>query len=585
MVFQDLSQYSKDSAVSDSTASFRIAPVSDRVLAFCFDVALFSPLFTLILSRIFQKIELRYYTDPGSLEFSVLLGLGVFGIAALTLFTQAYCLWRWGATPGKYFFKLKVLSINEKKLTFVQTTLRSILWILEFCAFGLAFFEILSQKQRRPLHDRAAETMVVTLKIQGDQGPHPLEAHFVRNLLLMFSTVILLWGTVFIGQIYRMATQGEFKKMELEENEFLCSAISTHVEKDQTRLDLAIAQFLAGEIEEDCLLSESDFSLWTGEKNQLAWGYFAKSIFYQFDQEKSNEYLGKVCISDRTSEACRLAQALQTQNRNEILKAASSLTGQIMQIREFTNRGDFSSALKSVTKLSASSAGFEKYTQKQTVKYLWMLGRKEEAAGAYMNTWKFMAEQDQADLASWLCLENVNDRCENKNYKACNDLKENLKETSYTTATTESLIGLVMEAECKNSHDLSLISFQKILEGNESLKNLVLALSSESEWSSERRLASLRQLSFDSEANVSRLVQRRAQMVLLDKSKNVEDSLKLLELLRGTEKHDWVWQSLMQKISHLAEKKNYAALAIELQKIKPQLKNTSNRIPASETEP
>jgi hypothetical protein len=40
------------------------------------------------------------------MEFAIFFGMGFLGVAVLTWLAQSYCLWRWGATPGKYFFKL-----------------------------------------------------------------------------------------------------------------------------------------------------------------------------------------------------------------------------------------------------------------------------------------------------------------------------------------------------------------------------------------------------------------------------------------------------------------------------------------------
>jgi uncharacterized RDD family membrane protein YckC len=590
MVFQDLGDFS----TSQENNNSRIAPAIDRFMAFVFDVALFSPIVSLLLSSLFKKIELRYYTAPGSLEFIAFLVLGFFATLALTVFTQTFCLMFWGATPGKYFFKLRVISLSEKadgKIQFLQAFLRSSLWAVEFICLWIPYFEIFSHKDRRPIHDRASETMVVTLKNQGDLGPHPLEAHFVRNMFFILIAVGFLWATLFASQVYRMAAGGEFKKSELEEEQLLCSGVTRYAENGISRQDVALARYIASEVDEECLLNEADFALWTGDSLQQAWGYLAKSIYYQFDSEKSNSYLEKVCEQESASEPCRLARALENEDRKEILRPSTSLTAKILQIRELSGRGEFTQALHGISDITASvSAGaFEKYAQKQTVKYLWILGHRDQSMGAYMNTWQFMDHQDQTELAAWMCLEETDDHCDNRSYKSCENLRDSLKDASLSHVSAEVVVGLVKEAECKKTQEAPLLMFHAELEENPALSRLVAALSTTSEWTAEHRLEVLRDLSFSKDPSITRVVQKHARLELVSKTHLVQDLLKAQQALSATDRHDWAWQKMTKKISSIAEQQNNRSwtgpLISELRKEKPQLKSDgSQRLPASASE-
>jgi uncharacterized RDD family membrane protein YckC len=318
------------------SAQLRIAPISERFLAFFFDIVLFTPLFTVLLSQIFKKIELRYYLAPDSIEFVALAIIAVFLIAVLTILFQSLFIHYFQGTPGKLVFKLRVVdSSTGLHPSLGNSFLRSTLWVIEFFLLGIPLLEIMSQKQRRALHDRASETAVITLKEIADPGPHPLESHFVRNLLMIFVTVFCVWGALVASKLYVAAVRGDFKKQELVNDKYLCNAVTESVEPGQSRLDYAIALFVAQQIPDDCLLSEADFAFWTNNEFELSWAYLAKSFYYKFDSDKSESYLEKVCEFDKNSTACEIAKVIQDGGEfKKASKAAETLTAQILNLKE-----------------------------------------------------------------------------------------------------------------------------------------------------------------------------------------------------------------------------------------------------------
>jgi len=469
--------------------------------------------------------------------------------------------------------------------------LRSLVWAWQFCILGLPFIEVLSQRHRRALHDRASETMVVTLKVAPDSGPHPLEAHFVRNLIIMVFVALSLWGLLVVSQAYRMADRGDFRRDDLEVNHYFCPAVTeamttaSHVGGTRVgRVDMALAQFLAGEIEDECLLSEADFALWSGEERQQAWAYLAKSFYYDFDHERSAQYLVQVCKVDSASEPCRLASALANQDHSEFTRGPASLTAAVLQVREFAGHGEFEKGLHQVMELSRNHDGFTKFTQKQTVKFLWILQKHEQAMGAYLNTWPYMDSQDQADLAAWMCLEQVEDRCENRTYAACDNLKETLQVAHFSNANSEAAIGLAEEGDCKKSDDFPFFAFHAILEDNPGLKDLILALSRDSDWNEDKRLDVLRHLSFSDEHSGNRVVQRRALLALLSRSGDVNDFKKAADFLTENANHDWLWQKQAKALWAQAQKRGYQSVAKKVRQEWPQLNSSHQRAPASEAE-
>jgi uncharacterized RDD family membrane protein YckC len=185
MVIQDLSDHS----ASAPQTGLRLAPVADRVLAFAIDFFLFSPVVHLLLSLLLRKIEVLLISAPNSMELFSLIFVCLAATVFFVVIVQTLFLTFLGGTPGKLFLKLRVIPLSGDsavQLTLNQAFIRSLLWVVEVSLFLVPFLEVLSHSQRRALHDRGAETMVVTLKSKGDSGPHPLEVHLIRQVMLVF---------------------------------------------------------------------------------------------------------------------------------------------------------------------------------------------------------------------------------------------------------------------------------------------------------------------------------------------------------------------------------------------------------------
>ena len=555
MVLGDLSSHFQN---PNGARKLPIAASSERFLAFFFDVILFTPIFSVLLSQIFKKLELKYYTSPDSAEFLVFSFTLIFGVVFLTALTQAFFIYYFQGSPGKLIFKLRVLNFNTgQKPTLGNSLLRSALWTFEFFLLGIPFLEILSHQHRRILHDRASETMVVTLKKATDPGPHPLEMHFVRNILFICVTLFGFWGSLLAGKVYVAAVRGDFKKQELEKDHYLCPMISEMLDGHHGRIDTAISMFVAGELPEDCVMSEADFALWTNNELEIPWAYLAKSFYYKFNSDKSDEYLEQVCDSSRNGDLpsvpCQIAQTIQeggTIKDNKILN--ETLTGQILGLREMLSDGEYSRFLKDSRQL-ASYVGFNNFIQKETVKALWGSNLQKQAEGAYLNMYSHVEPTHQIEIASWMCLEEVESECAVKNYNSCDDLKTNFKRNSMTGLTTDSVIALIKEKDCAKDSSISMLYFHEFFEENPLVQDLVGAISKESNWSKEKRLDTLRKLAFSISA--TRSIRHRAQMALLEMSDESKDAEQILSYLERSTHRDWFWKKLSNKVAKLEQTK------------------------------
>lgn len=182
MLFPDLSA-PKASVEQASRKKPAVAFVGDRFLALLLDFLIFSPVVSFFIAGILRQTKMYFLFNAQSVEgyVSILFMVG-FG-AVLTTFLHSVFLFFWQATPGQMFMQLRVYSypVARGRLTYPQCLLRASLWSLSCLTFGIPFMEILSHPLRRAIHERASDTLVVTLKGQGDAGPLLLEEKFIST--------------------------------------------------------------------------------------------------------------------------------------------------------------------------------------------------------------------------------------------------------------------------------------------------------------------------------------------------------------------------------------------------------------------
>src|SRR5690606_26547084 len=79
---------------------------------------------------------------------------------------QSLFWYKMGATPGQWLMGLRVRNVLDvaQPLKMSQCMMRSIFWWLNILVAGIPFLSVYSHSQRRPLHDRVADTLVVSVR-------------------------------------------------------------------------------------------------------------------------------------------------------------------------------------------------------------------------------------------------------------------------------------------------------------------------------------------------------------------------------------------------------------------------------------
>jgi uncharacterized RDD family membrane protein YckC len=140
----------------------KLAPFFRRAAAFYIDLIIAVPLavaliagYTYFIGGFKNNIDLKF--EFNFENWYSLVGLVLyFGLA--TYFGN-------GKTLGKKLLKIRVVSLTHSKMTFFQSIERSLGYGASFLEGGFGFIQFFINPNRRTVHDRIAETIVVDEKV------------------------------------------------------------------------------------------------------------------------------------------------------------------------------------------------------------------------------------------------------------------------------------------------------------------------------------------------------------------------------------------------------------------------------------
>jgi signal peptidase I len=128
-----------------------------------------------------------------------LLGLNIEGLDNflyyfISIVYGSVLIWKYGATLGKRWLKLKVVNTPYQKVSLGKAILReSIGKFLSGILFSLGYFTSLIDKQKQTWHDKIAKTYVVSVTPQGEMIP-TTEEIVTKKQKITFWILFLLFG-------------------------------------------------------------------------------------------------------------------------------------------------------------------------------------------------------------------------------------------------------------------------------------------------------------------------------------------------------------------------------------------------------
>lgn len=342
-----------------------------------------------------------------------------------TLFYLMLMTWRFGATLGMMFMRIRIANIySGGRPDLYHSFLRSLVWIVNLLLLGLPHISVFSNRHRRSLHDRISDTVVLCKFTRGVGSPTLMEHSLSRGVfvgILAFILPLLVARMVelrdlAVGEFYAMEQEGEKGPVCMSVEEVLKDWSATN-DKDDRRLEAAMALYAAGSIDEGCLSRESDKLFRTRRESPLS--YFAKAFIYLDNPEVSNDYLDIVCQRWPSSDACIMTQLVEKWSENdpegvdELLAQVSDrghdyvnvwATRQLLSSGRFKLAGDYLDRVRPNKSLS-------KFIAFSKVKILWGNKDHDQARNVATVSYSSLDHQDRLAIAGWLCHQEMVQGC------------------------------------------------------------------------------------------------------------------------------------------------------------------------------
>ena len=142
-----------------------LAPFAARAAAFAVDFVLANILFVPI-----ALAAVAILIAAGVDEHHIRIHVGFFdnwySVVWLVLYFGLATFWGHGATPGKRLLRIRVLSLVHDHLSFWHSIERALGYGASTLEFGFGFLQYFIHPNRRTVHDRIAETIVVSERPQ-----------------------------------------------------------------------------------------------------------------------------------------------------------------------------------------------------------------------------------------------------------------------------------------------------------------------------------------------------------------------------------------------------------------------------------
>lgn len=485
---------SSDSSTKLSPTLSRLpgAPLNDRMLAFAFDLCLWFPLAILVTKPFWRDFQYLQMTSPNSTEAILSLSFGLVGAALFIILVQSLVVWKFGTTPGKKLFQISIVStIDQKRLSLGNAFTRSFSLLIEILCFGLPWLEVLSHPDRRPWHDRLAESEVVTHKKIIFEGPHWLEQRFFRNLYWGSALTAIVFIASALINVRHQVSVGVFKRIDLENSGYLCEQVSPvprhpALEPAEARLDYALALFSTGQLSQECLESEADFVFWTQNEKLMSWGHLIRGVLAQAEGKEAKvtaDHFQLACpTTDATSAVCRLSADLSSVARSGARNVASTTTIDLAKPDVKSYVETWSEKVRFVQN-AAAKAQFEKihsamklavwpralvpYIQEQSLKSYLLEDQLEKFKAGSEILRPGSSVDDRQQLAAWACFSenakacggvNTGRNSARKEGTACKAFREDLNQEAPVEWSREATLTLGLDMLCTNKRDAAIVT-------------------------------------------------------------------------------------------------------------------------------
>ncbi len=419
--------------MSHSELTQRVAHPVDRVAAALVDICFVSVLFTLTFAP-FQKQLLIYELTEREEMFVLYSVFALMALIAVGLVYQFAFTFFKGATPGKLLFGLRVVDFwNGENPPVGHSALRSIVWWIDCGLLFIPHLAILSHRHRRAMHDRLADTVVVSVKGRYSQGGSTTEALMAKSLTALVGGVT---AAIFVSigfQFFSNYGEGRTLFEALNQNDWSCQEVTKAERKwptTESRLAIALTLHGASLIDDECLDKESRLAI--KDKSEEGLAYLSRAFVTSGNADLSDSYLEKACELNSSSEACFFSKLVfmwterkwnqATDGFVEILEN-SSVFVKVWAVKHFERIHDYETEITLLDELWQYRP-LHNFVNSHKVAAYWGQQKTEEARVAFQTVLPSLSEDEQIGLSGWFCYQELKNKCSKEVLRDCQPFKQ-----------------------------------------------------------------------------------------------------------------------------------------------------------------
>jgi len=149
-----------------------LAPFGRRAAAFLIDLGFTAALFALV-ATLLAPLLIRYGYINESDEIVFALNLNWYSLAWTVFYFGMTTYLGRGRTPGKAILGIRVVSLVHRRISLWHSVERALGYAASLLEFGFGFVQFFIHPNRRTVHDRIAETIVVIEPRKQHRQPIP----------------------------------------------------------------------------------------------------------------------------------------------------------------------------------------------------------------------------------------------------------------------------------------------------------------------------------------------------------------------------------------------------------------------------
>ncbi|MEQ1876658.1 MAG: RDD family protein [Bdellovibrionia bacterium] len=535
---------------------WRLPTLGDRLAAVIIDFGILGLVSSLLLAPVTRQIYITKHIGDKS-EIALLYLLSIFLFVLIGILYQTFFVWKQGCTPGQRAFRIRVVNLWDGEQPGLMTALtRAIFWWVDTMLCGFPHLAVFSNTQRRPMHDRLADTIVTTIGKQTSQpapGNHWVTAGKIA-VVFAFVGCIFVFGFELLGKYQQIEAleswQDELANLGGEECADVSDAKETWPE-DVSRLAVAMALFSAEVVGSECLELEAYRAFKLNEELDLA--YLTRAFSRNEDADLSDAYLKKVCeVSKPDNETCVFSQLIEswteknwdaaTEIFDSILPKSRAYV-KIWAIKHFERTKQFDRELQLIEQLGARRA-LAGFLGTHRAVSLWGLHRRDEARAALAATMENMEVQDRVNLASWFCYRELLDDCGSVHHASCSSFAEGIDDNQEILAQSGVAVTMLRYEECRPGHTVNYKELADMVPGDDAAD---LLKASEMVKAGKSKVAAevLKELSSPER---DRVYAADAQMRLVTILNSEQEMGEVIEAWKGMDHSVWEWRRLGRSI-------------------------------------